>query len=92
MEAKMRDAFGGPRVLPIIQYGPTQYFVDLRLRQFRDVNRPHEFIDFDSEQGRQIRRQSGIVVCPACGMSAMLSTVSTWDDLRCIRCFTRIVT
>ncbi len=90
METRRRETFGGPWVLPVVQWGPQRYFVDLRLRQFRDVSRPHEFIDFDSELGRKMRRQSGIVVCPACGTSAMLSA-SDSDDLRCMRCFARTV-
>ena len=46
----------GPRVLPVVQYGQIRYFADLRLRQFRDIENPHNYVEFDSEQGRLICR------------------------------------
>ena len=41
----------GPWLLPVVQHGQTQYFADLRLRQFRNVLKPHEYWDFESEKG-----------------------------------------
>ena len=35
-----------PRRLPIVRIGATYYFLDLRLRQLRDVTNPHNYIDF----------------------------------------------
>ncbi len=35
-----------PRVLPIVELGGKRYFMDARLRQYRNVGNPHEVIDF----------------------------------------------
>ena len=51
MEEKTKDG-GSPSVLPVVQYGPTQYFVDLRLRQFRNIDNPDDCVDYDSERAR----------------------------------------
>ena len=90
MEEKTEDA-GSPSLLPVIRRGPTQYFVDLRLRQFRNVKNPHESLDFDSEQGRKIFEQAGIVVCRECQMAAIISTAIDRKELRCMNCLALIV-
>jgi hypothetical protein len=72
--------------LPQVQYGPRRYFADLRLRQFRDVEDPHNYIDFASEQGQQRCRQAGIAVCPECGMAAIISPSAFEEELWCMRC------
>ena len=43
-----------PNMLPIVTYNGKQYFVDRRLKEFRPVKPPLEFIPFDSELGRAI--------------------------------------
>ena len=35
-----------PRVLPIVELGGKRYFKDARLRQYRNVENPHEIINF----------------------------------------------
>ena len=55
-----------PRMLPIVSLHGTDYFIDLRLRQFREVTNPHNFIDFDTERGKQMCRECSIVCCPRC--------------------------
>jgi hypothetical protein len=80
----------GPRVLPVVQYGQTRYFADLRLRQFRDIENPHNYVDFDSEQGRLICRQTGVIWCPECGMSVIVSKASEQQSLRCMQCMSLI--
>jgi hypothetical protein len=40
----------GPWCLPMVQHGQMQYFADLRLRQFREVSNPHNYVDFDSDR------------------------------------------
>ena len=82
---------GGPWVLPMVQHGPTQYFTDLRLRQFRNVKNPREYADFASEQGRQMCEQSGVVVCRECQMIAIVSTAVDKKELRCMNCLALIV-
>ena len=90
MEAQ-QDVFAGPWVLPQIQHGSTRYFADLRLRQFRDVQDPHNYIDFASEQGQQMCRQAGIIVCSECGMAMLVSPSSFEAELWCMRCLDSIV-
>jgi hypothetical protein len=36
----------GPRMLPVLQYRGKRYFVDERLREFRNTENPHEAIGF----------------------------------------------
>jgi len=78
-------------VLPVAEFGTTQYFADLRLRQFRNVKNPHEYLDFDSEQGKQMCEQAGIVVCRECQMAALISPALDRKELRCLNCLALIV-
>ncbi len=43
-----------PRILPIVEIGGKRYFRDDRLRQFRNVKNPDDFIDFRCE--RRVRK------------------------------------
>jgi len=81
----------GPCVLPVVQHGATQYFADLRLRQFRNVQNPHEYWDFESEKGKETCEQSGIVMCRECRMAAIISTAIDRKELRCMNCLALIV-
>ena len=38
-----------PRRLPTTIINGKEYFIDERLKQFRDVENPHDFIDFDGD-------------------------------------------
>jgi len=88
---KKREEAGGPWVLPIVQHGATQYFADLRLRQFRNVEDPHDYVDFDSDKGQQMCEQAGIVVCRECQMAAIISRAMDRKELRCMNCLALIV-
>ncbi len=88
---KKEGEVGGPGVLPIVQHGPTQYFADLRLRQFRNVKDPHDYVDFDSEKGRPMCERAGIVVCKECQMAAIISSAADRTVLRCMNCLALIV-
>ena len=90
MQMKRKEA-DGPGVLPVIQHGPTQYFTDLRLRQFRNTENPHDYVDFDSDKGRQMCEQAGIVVCKECQMAAVISRAVDRKELRCMNCLALIV-
>ena len=81
----------GPRVLPVVQYGRARYFADLLLGQFRDIENPHSFVDFDSEQGRLMCRQTGVLWCPGCGMGVIISKAFEQQTLRCMQCMDWIV-
>jgi len=85
------DVFAGPWVLPQVQYGPTRYFADLRLRQFREVDNPHNYVEFASEEGQLMCQQAGIIVCPQCGVSAIVSAALDREKLRCVSCLELIV-
>lgn len=90
MEKGKEDA-GDDQLLPVIQHGPTQYFVDLRLRQFRSVKDPHEYADFNGETGRSMCEESGIVVCRECQRAAIISPAVDRKELRCMNCPALIV-
>lgn len=38
-----------PVQLPVIQMNGKSYYVDSRLKQYRNVDNPHDFIDFDDD-------------------------------------------
>ena len=80
----------GPRALPIVGYKGTIYFVDLRLREFRDIKNFVNSVRFGSEKGQQICKQTGVVSCSSCGMSAIISQAFESEALRCMQCFNRI--
>ena len=80
----------GPRALPRVQYGPIKYFADLRLREFRDVKDFGNSVKFDSEKGQQMCIQSGVVSCPSCRMSVILSKRFEDETLQCMRCLSKI--
>jgi len=42
------------RRLPIVKFKGRKYFIDWRLREFRTVKPPLEFVPFDSDLGREI--------------------------------------
>jgi len=46
----------------------TEYFIDTELNQFREVDNPYNFIDFDTEMGRQMWSECHITECPNCGI------------------------
>ena len=80
----------GPRMLPVVRYGTTEYFTDLRLGQFRDIRNPHNYIDFDSEQGQLMCRQTGVLWCRQCRMSVIVSRAFENERLRCMQCLSII--
>lgn len=90
-QAEQKGVFAGPWTLPIVRVDTTMYFADLRLRQFRDINNPHNYVDFDSERGRHMCRQNGVITCFHCGTTAIVSTALDMERLRCVQCFSLIV-
>jgi len=40
-----------PRMLPAVRVAGVEYFVDIRLRQLRQVDNPHNFIGFEPDGG-----------------------------------------
>ena len=43
-----------PNRLPTVTYKGKEYFIDMRLKEFRPVDMPFELIAFNSELGREI--------------------------------------
>ena len=77
-----------PRALPVVLFKGEQYFTDLRLNEFRPV-RGFDSIPFDSEEGVIMSRDTGVVICKSCGMSAIISKAFEEQQLRCMQCFSR---
>ena len=90
MDKNKQKVATGPRALPIVGCGGTMYFVDLRLREFRDVKDFGNSVRFGSEQGMQMCIQTGVVLCSGCGMSVIVSKEFENETLRCMQCFNRI--
>ena len=67
------------------------YFADLRLRQFRDISNPHNYVDFDSKLGQHMCRQNDIIKCFHCGTSVIVSPVLDMEELRCVQCYSLIM-
>jgi len=66
-----------PHQLPIMQLRGADYFVDIRFNLFREVDNPHNVIDFDTEIGRQMWSECHIAECPNCGIDA-----AVWENER----------
>ena len=77
-----------PRALPVVLFKGEQYFVDLRLNEFRPV-RGFESIPFDSEEGIIMSSATGVVTCKSCEMSVIISKAYEEKELRCMQCFSR---
>ena len=78
-----------PRALPVVLYKGEQYFADLRLNEFRPV-KSFNSIPFDGKEGRIICRDTGVITCQSCGMSAIISKAYEEEPLRCMQCFNRL--
>jgi len=81
----------GRRTLPLVHRGQIPYFVDLCSRQLRNVWKPHEYLDFESEEGKQMCGRCGIVICRECQMAAIISPVIDRKELRRMNCLVLIV-
>jgi hypothetical protein len=77
-----------PRALPVVLFKGEQYFVDLRLNEFRPIQ-GFKSIPFDSEKGVIMSRDTCIVTCKSCKMSAIISKAYEGKELRCMKCFSR---
>ena len=77
-----------PRELPIVQWQGLDYFVDGRLNQFREVDNPHNFIDFDTMVGGQMCHELHVMKCPHCKLDELMYTEDDGNSLECSRCGT----
>lgn len=83
---KREQITAAARSLPVVTLNGTAWFVDLRLRQFRETMNPHNYVDFDTVKGKRFCRQSGVVTCLRCGMSVIVPGSVLDEGLGCARC------
>jgi transposase-like protein len=57
----------------------------MRLRQFREVTNPHNYIDFETDLGRHLCAAVIVIECPACGQHRALPRKAE-VDFKCRRC------
>jgi hypothetical protein len=70
-EMELKD-LPGVHALPILRITNQSYFIDLLLKQFRDVDNAYNFIDFNSDDGRVLCEYAKIVSC-RCGVFAIVA-------------------
>ncbi|MBN1346702.1 MAG: hypothetical protein JXQ73_28685 [Phycisphaerae bacterium] len=73
-------------MLPVVRLDGTAWFVDLRLRQFRETMNPHNYVDFDTVKGTRFCQQAGVVTCLRCGTSVVVSGSPLDEGVCCVRC------
>jgi hypothetical protein len=79
----------GPRRLPTVHLDGEEYFVDVRLGEFRTKTPPirHiESIDFASARGQRLLKQCTILECQRCGQAKATVGPDSNSSDRCIRC------
>jgi DNA-directed RNA polymerase subunit RPC12/RpoP len=79
-----------PKVLPIVRIRDKEYFVDLRLGQFREVHDPHSFIDFFTPEGDAVLEYVPLVECQHCGFRAIISSAYKDEELYCMKCRSKV--
>ena len=76
------------KVLLTVHIRDKEYFVDLKLGQFREVQNPHEYIDFDTPEGDVLLEFLPLVECHDCGFRAIIT--SNNQELSCMKCKGRV--
>ena len=92
MEKEKKNTKLGRQPLPIVAYGGKHFFtVDLKGKRFIPlIAETLSFgTSFDSEEGKIMCRNAGVVTCKNCGMSAIISKAYEEKELRCMHCFSR---
>jgi hypothetical protein len=62
----------GVHALPILRLTDKSYYIDLYLKQFREVDNPGSFINFGSDEGKMLCKYAKIVSC-RCGVCAIVA-------------------
>jgi len=83
---QIQEEFQGPARLAILTLPGRQYFIDLRLGQFRNVEDPGDYVPFDSEEGGQLCRLANVVSCRHCRTHVIVSRWLREGPMRCVRC------
>ena len=74
-EMELKD-LPGVHALPILRLPKKSYFIDLALRQFREVENAGNFINFDTVDGKALCEYAKIVSCEKCGICAIVARLS----------------
>ena len=83
-----KNSYEGPRHLTVLRLPGISYFIDLQLGQFRDVDNPGNYIDFDSDDGRRLCQQANVISCRKCRAHMIVSRRLFANELTCVRCMT----
>ncbi len=75
-----------PQPLAIVWLHGVEYFIDTDLNQFREVDNPHNFVDFDTEVGRQMWSECNITECPNCGIDEAVWESEDGEKKTCSLC------
>jgi hypothetical protein len=84
------DKWLTPWILPEVRWENTIYTVDLKLKEFRDSQRPYLNIPIDSKQGQFLCKHCGIIGCPSCQTYIMISSTLRDEDIYCVACGTAL--
>jgi len=71
------------RQLPIMQIGDTSYFVDERLKEFRNINNPHDRLDLAQAVAKGLGVDAGF--CESCGCVIVLN-IEKFKGENCTSC------
>ena len=74
----------------MVRLDGVDYFVDERLREFREVARPWARTEFGSAKGRQMLREFVVDECPECGLEIGITATPEKDPDKCRRCGVRL--
>jgi len=75
-----------PKRLPMVRLQNVEYFVDFRLREFRDVSNPSNYIKFDTENGKRMCMECWRLECSQCGQIAVVPRDIKEHEIACIKC------
>ncbi len=76
----------GPRWLPRVRLHGVEYFVDERLREFRDVTDFSNAVRFETERGEVMLSEFFVTECPVCALEIGVAREASGDRMECIRC------
>jgi hypothetical protein len=83
---QIEEQYTGPRVLPQVRIGEKIFTIDLRLREFREPQKPWLNVPFDSKDGRILCQQANIVGCKRCRTYSIVPGDIRDNELFCCYC------
>lgn len=76
----------GPRWLPRVRLHGVEYFVDERIREFRDVTDFSNAVRFRTDRGEVMLNEFFVTECPVCALEIGVPREACEDRIVCIRC------